>query len=298
MRARQGLTRSIYSGEVNATTPPPVAIIIPCFNSGRFLLEALDSALAQTIDVEVVVCDDGSEDTETLRALDQIRARRDAPVEVVSLDRNRGVSAARNKAIACASAPYLLFLDADDRLDPRFAEEAVEVLNTNPGVLIVSSPLQCFGADDRIVRYGGAPRGVADLLFENLIPVASVIHRREWERVGGFDETITWAEDYDMWVRVLADGGVCIELEEPRYLYRQHSSQATSSMTQEDIDEMQLALVQRHPEVWADHVVDVMERYFQNQRQLRHYRRRYGRLEASKARLVDVGRGFRAKLRG
>lgn len=283
---------------MNVTTPPPVAIIIPCFNSGRFLLEALDSALGQSIHVEVVVCDDGSEDTETLRVLDQIRAQRDAPVEVVSLDRNRGISAARNHAIASTQAAHLLFLDADDRMDPHYAREAVDVLMARPDVRIVSSPLQCFGADDRLLRYGGAPNGVKDLLFENRIPASSVIRREDWERVGGFDESVRWAEDYDMWVRVLSDGGTAVELEQPRYFYRQHADQLTSSMSSEQIDARQLAMVERHPEVWAAHVVDVMERYFQTQRQLRHYRRRYGRLEAAKARIVDVGRGLRAKRRG
>ena len=281
---------------MNSNLAGSVAVIIPCYEAGDLLKEALASALAQTIDVEVIICDDGSTGAETRIVLDKVAAAGDPRVTILRLDRNRGVSAARNHAVASTQNEYILFLDADDKMDPRYAQEAVAILADQPEVLIVSSPLQCFGVCDRLIRYGGAPRGVVDVLFENKIPGSSVIRREDWSRVGGFDESVRWAEDYDLWVRILAGGGTAIELPKPRYFYRQHASQVTRTMDQADIDARQLELVTRNVEVWADHAVDIMARHLQIQRQLRHYRSRYGRLEDAKARSVDLVRRLGAKL--
>src|SRR5688572_29332233 len=100
-----------------------VSIVIPCFNYGRYLTEAIESALKQTYSpLEVIIVDDGStDDTESV-------ARGYEP-EVVYLSRpNGGISNARNFGAAVAKGEYLVYLDADDKLDAEFVAKCVEVI--------------------------------------------------------------------------------------------------------------------------------------------------------------------------
>src|SRR5688572_5962105 len=96
---------------------PTVTVVIPCFNHGRFVAEAAASALRQRdADIRVVIVDDGSNDGSTPAACDACAGER---VRVVHQE-NRGLPAARNRGAAGAASEYLVFLDADDWLEPEF----------------------------------------------------------------------------------------------------------------------------------------------------------------------------------
>src|SRR3954469_25977661 len=98
-------------------TLPGATIVIPCYNHGRFVSKAVQSALAQEgADIRVVVVDDGSTDGDTPKACDGCRAER---VEVIHQP-NRGLPAARNAGAAGSRSEFLVFLDADDWIEPGF----------------------------------------------------------------------------------------------------------------------------------------------------------------------------------
>ena len=125
------------------TAPPPrVSVVIPCFNLGALVHEAIDSVLAQTFqDVEIVVVDDGSTDDATRRTLADL----DRPKTRVVRSENRGLSAARNLGIRESGGGYICSLDADDRLAPECLERGVQLLDAEPGVAFVSHWLETFG---------------------------------------------------------------------------------------------------------------------------------------------------------
>ena len=101
---------------------PKVSIIIPVFNRSRYLEKCLDSVLNQTLsDIEVICVDDGSTD-DSLSKL-QNYALKDKRVKVISLEKNRGVSVARNIGIENATGEFLAFVDSDDFLDKQFYEK-------------------------------------------------------------------------------------------------------------------------------------------------------------------------------
>src|SRR5262245_28434263 len=109
---------------------PRVSVIMPVFNAGRWLPQALASVEAQTFrDFELVIVDDGSTEDRTRRLLD-VAARR--PGITVHRTDNRGPSHARNLAIERARGPYILPLDADDYLAPTFLARTVPVLDAHP----------------------------------------------------------------------------------------------------------------------------------------------------------------------
>src|SRR5689334_7345810 len=123
-------------------SPPRVSVIIPCYNLGQYLDEAVNSVRAQSFnDWEIVIVNDGSTDPATNRLLADYRR----PKTRVLTTENRGLSAARNLAIAHATGAYICALDADDVLEPRYLERAVAHLEADPTLGFVSSWLETFG---------------------------------------------------------------------------------------------------------------------------------------------------------
>ncbi len=179
---------------------PLVSIIIPNRDYGRYLREAVDSALGQTHHpVEVVVVDDGSAD----ESRSVIRSY-GGKIQAV-LQTNMGAPSARNAGIAKAAGEFLVFLDADDALLPDAVEGLLQGFRDFPDSGIV------FG-DPLTGRLGG-PAGAAppgsghvfsrdEFLFRNfiLMPTA-MVRRRLIEKVGGFNASFLQADDYDLWIR-------------------------------------------------------------------------------------------------
>jgi len=125
------------------TSAPLVSVIIPCYNAGRFVRDALDSALAQTYAaVEIVLVNDGStEDLETTLAPYRNHAR----VKIIA-QTNQGLPAARNRGIRESGGEYLKFLDADDWLAPNALAKQVAAFETQPAPGLVYCDLQRVNA--------------------------------------------------------------------------------------------------------------------------------------------------------
>lgn len=170
-----------------------VSVVIPCYNQGRYLGEAIESALAQTeAPIEVIVVDDGSTD-------DTARVAGKYPVKLIR-QKNRGVSAARNAGIAVATGQSIVCLDADDRLRPEF------IAKLNGLDDIVSCDVMTFGAKQ--VKWApplSTPK-LADFLRSNHAAGCSLFNRDFWEKVGGYDEEGAGLEDWDFWTRCVHAG--------------------------------------------------------------------------------------------
>jgi glycosyltransferase involved in cell wall biosynthesis len=136
------------TGATRGDPPSPrVSVIIPCFNLGAFLADAVDSVLAQTFqDLEILIVDDGSTDPETQRLLDGYTR----PRTRVFRTPNSGLAAARNFLIGQARGEYLCALDADDKLHPRYLEATVAALDADASLTFVSTHLRMFGDEDRV----------------------------------------------------------------------------------------------------------------------------------------------------
>lgn len=274
---------------------PRVGIVIPIFNTDAgFLRTAVESAVAQTIPVEVVLVDDASTSAETVAALVELESRTD--LRVIRHRENQGPGSAMNTGLASMSAPYVLAVGSDDRVEPTYAELAADVLDARPEVAIVTTDIQCFGASDAVDSASGAPNGLVDMLFYNVIPGISVCRRSDWEAVGGYRD-LRWFEDYDFWLRILDRGGICVALDAVQYHYRIHAAQATATTTWEQKLAQQLEIVRRNPQVWAAHIDVVMERLWQQQMELNYYKKRYGRINEIKKTAIDRVLRARARLR-
>lgn len=271
-----------------------VGIVIPTHNSGDLLRESVDSVLAQSEAVDLVVVDDSSTDAASQSVLRELRS---AGLHVVRHAVNTGPGGAMNTGIALLENPYVAAVGADDVAHPLYAQEAADALDADASVSIVTTPLQKFGASSELYVPEGAPRGVSDLLFYNTIPGISMFRRREWERVGGY-RSLTWGEDYDFWLRLLHEaGGTCLVLPESRYRYRIHEAQTSIRLASGDKIGQQVEMVLQNPGPWQDHLDVVMERLWRNQAELDYYRSRYGKINYVKNVVLSRARGARELLR-
>lgn len=195
-----------------------IAVIIPCFNLGRTVIEAVDSACAQTRPpAEIIVVDDGSTDLHT----QQVMASLHRPGLRIVMAPHGGAGRARNHGAAISTAPYLLFLDADDALEPAYLEIAGAILDTSPELDFVSTAMRAFG--EAAYLWTPPPPELSAALTRGTIPITALCRRRVWQTVGGFDETLPASMDLDFWISALEAGFHGCVVPEPLLLRRVRS---------------------------------------------------------------------------
>lgn len=201
----------------------PVSIIIPCFNYGTFLAEAIDSALAQTYpQTEVLVMDDGSHDhtPEVAKTYgDRIRYVRTP---------NRGHGATLNDALTRIQGRYFVCLDADNTLLPEYVAKTVAVLDAADGQTgFVYTQRAFFG---QVTGVSSAPPyDLKRLKARNFIDTCTLI-RTELGRRCRYDEHLIQA-DYDFYLTVAEHGYGGVLLDEVLYRYRVHPSSMSRAIT-------------------------------------------------------------------
>jgi hypothetical protein len=186
-----------------AATSPRISIVIPCFNDGAFLGDAIASVeRTVTIPYELTIVDDGSDERQTQEIVRELER---AGYRVLTLE-HRGLAHARNRGIAQAQCDVVLPLDADNRLRTGFVEAALDVLARNSDVVAVYGDRYEFGQ-----RSGRVEVGVPDLdrlLCGNYIDACAVIRRDAWRACGGYDEAmpVQGHEDWELWLSMLERG--------------------------------------------------------------------------------------------
>jgi len=206
-----------------------VSIIIPCYNQGAYIQEAIDSVIAQTYkDWEIIIINDGSDDAKTIEELTRLK---EEGLHIIDIS-NSGVSVARNKGIAVANGEFILPLDADDKIAPEYLEKAVKVLLEKPHVKLVYCDCAYFG-----ILSGISPVpafSLEGMLFENLIFNAAVIRTADFIKSGGYDETFLagW-EDWEFWLRFIKNEAEVYKLPFIYFYYRIKEDSRNSSIKNE-----------------------------------------------------------------
>lgn len=202
-----------------------VTVVIPCFEQGEFVGEAVRSALEQEGGPpRVVVVDDGSTDPGTGPALDALPAA----VEVVRQP-NAGSAAARNAGAARSDTPLLLALDADDRLTPRALATLRRGLESNLDAGYAYGVMRMFGAMSGDVRF---PRyDPYRLMYRPIVggPGTTLYRRYVFDQVGGFDPEVPGYEDWDLQLGVLERGYPAVFVDEVTLEYRKHERSALTA---------------------------------------------------------------------
>ncbi|SRR5579883_821199 len=240
---------------------PIVSVIMPCYNQGQYLDEAIDSVRSQTYqNVEVIVINDGSTDALTI----DILCNYQQPGVSIIHTANRGPAAARNTGIEQARGVYILPLDADDRIAPTYLEQAVKCLDADPGVGIVYCEAEFFG--EKTGRFELPAFNFPGILLGNMIFNSSVYRKVDWEKVGGYKDHFHGWEDYDFWLSLLELGRDVVKLPDVLYFYRQVASSRSNSMTRQNWIEDYTRLFQNHSDLYGpnmrvvfEHIVDLRD---------------------------------------
>ncbi len=244
------------SGE-SSHAAPLVSVIIPCFNLGRYLDEAVDSVLAQSFQqFEILIVDDGSTDDDTRRLLDDYRKPR---TRVMRCD-NRGLSAARNIGISLSRGCYVCALDADDLLAPTWLERGVALLEADGSIDFVSHWLSAFGEE----HWAWQPvrNDLAMLLDLNTLNSAAIIRRSLFDAVGTFDESMRdGCEDWEFWIRVAEKGRHGVIIPDVLYQYRRRSGSMSDAMNRSDSHiQLYRELIEKHADSYRRHLQDLVLR--------------------------------------
>lgn len=195
-----------------------VTVIIPCYNDGEFIMNAINSILQQTLNADrIIVIDDGSEiaTTDILKDISLLGVE-------VFFQENMGVCKTRNRAIEMSNTEYILSLDADDYFEPTFIEKAVEILNESSHIGVVG----CFYkriegnmVQESIIKPQGGK--VENFLIKNNGLGCSMFRRKCWEEVSGYDELMVRGyEDWDFWISILKNKWEMYIIDEPLFNYR------------------------------------------------------------------------------
>ena len=219
---------------------PEVSVIIPTYNSARYLVEAVDSVLAQSYkDFEILVIDDGSTD-ETTAVMSKY-----GPTVRYIRQKNGGVSAARNKGIEESTGRYVAFLDADDTWLPNKLERQISELKAHSDHRFCYSDFIPVTSDLKplvVERIDPQGKALDDLLLRGNVvgSICTVLCERSlFDLVGGFDPSLSQCADWDMWVR-LAGITDFLYLKDRLVTYRKHETNMSGNARLLELDSVRV----------------------------------------------------------
>jgi hypothetical protein len=221
-----------------ADARPEVSVVVSLYNYAGVVTETLDSiAASEDVRFELIVVEDHA--TDDSRAVVQcfIDDHPSVPMALVAKDANEGLAAARNTGFEQARAPLVMVMDADNTIYPTCLRRLADALHDNEQVDAAYSILEDFG-DQRNVRSALA-WDIDRLCRANYIDAQSMLRKSAWQRLGGYradDELVFGWEDWDLWLRLAAEGGSAMLVTQilGRYRVQRGSMVALTNLATDD----------------------------------------------------------------
>jgi len=237
---------------------PKISVIIPCFNHGNFIHEAIESVLSQTFqDFEIIVVNDGSTDKVTNQILNNL----DTPKIKVIHTANQGLAAARNNGIGQAAGEYILPLDADDKIAPTYLEEAVKILGKNENVGIVYCKAMLFGEESG--EWMLPDYSFSTMLLGNIIFCSGFFRREDWKTIGGYRSNMIYGwEDYDFWLSVIELKREVYKIPKNLFYYRKSSDSMLNGVKNERFFHSYKQLVKNHKDLYTENADLIFEHIY------------------------------------
>lgn len=209
------------ASDPNLTNPIKLSVVIPCYNHGEFILQAIASVEScQEKVYEILIINDGSTDPLTQKVL---QALSDRGYQVIHQE-NQGLAIARNHGISLAKGRYILPLDSDNKIRPNYITKAIEILDNQPEVGVVYGNFEFFGGVTGIKE---VPEfDINRIVRGNYIDACAVFRKTVWQDAGGYDDKIPEQlgyEDWDFWLSVAEKGWHFYHIDEVLFDYRLRS---------------------------------------------------------------------------
>jgi hypothetical protein len=234
---------------------PKISVIIPCYNLGLFLDEAVESVLLQSFqDFEIIIVNDGSTDEATNRMLRDY----DRPRTKILRTENQGLPSARNNGIRASQGEYVCCLDADDKYYPDFLAKTVGVLDRDSSgeIGFVTTWATVFGEENFV--WMTADYNPSRLALANVVHVASLFRKKCWEEAGGYAPNLRAGyEDWNFWLSIVARGYAWSCVKEPLFYYRKRKqSMVASSDLQRD--RLFSTIIENNEQFYQQHLKEIL----------------------------------------
>jgi glycosyltransferase involved in cell wall biosynthesis len=213
------------------------------YNGARFVRQAVDSILAQTMaDFEFIILDDASADG----TLEILRSYRDPRILILRNNRNVGLAASLNRGISEACGVYVARQDADDHSHPDRLLQQARYLDQNPGVGVVGTATRWIDDEQNLLQIW--PLGMDNPeLQQHLMRTCWLIHgstmyrRRSVKELGGYDTAMRTGQDYDLWLR-MSETWDLVSLPDVLYVFRRHTNAVSESCREEQMRNVEIGL--------------------------------------------------------
>jgi hypothetical protein len=227
------------------------SVVIPYYNMGAYVREAVESVLDSTCPPEeVIIVNDGSTEPESLEVLSVLKARHSC-IRVLHQD-NQGLGKSRIIGAKEARSDFLFFLDADDAVEPEFFRRALDILRRFNNVAMVTAWERYFGDVEKVW-----PKWDFDIprqLCQNMTAPLCLVRKQAWlgnvRHLPDFDDNY---EDYHAWLSIIEEGGTCVCLNEPLVRHRIRSGSRWDQRTRQQLIRLQERIVRCHPGLYERH---------------------------------------------
>ena len=209
---------------------PVLSVIIPCYNHGRYIQEAIDSIPADKEDkYEIIIVDDGSTDSLTIRKMHELKK---SGYTVISQQNSGMPACTRNTGISAATGKYILPLDADNKISPEYIYKALPHLESGEYDIVYAKPV-FFGSVSPERQYITRPFNIVDLLMVNYIDACAVYRKEVWEQLNGYDIHLPYPgnEDWEFWIHAFTKGFRFKFIDEELFYYRIENNSMVTATT-------------------------------------------------------------------
>lgn len=240
-----------------------VSIIIPCFNQGKFIKDAIESCIKQTYkNIELIIINDASNDSseEIIKQYEKEYQN----IKYIKNKENKGVVFSRNIGITNGGGDFILPLDADDTIEPTYIEKAVDILENNNQIGIVYCKAKYFGT--KTGEWILPEFSETNIYHNNMIFVSALFRKADFIKAGMYKQNMEDSyEDWDLWLTFIEMGLKAYRINEFLFNYRQHNLPCRTKQANEKSYEK---LIKNHPKFYIDNDFFVYKKKYKKYKKL------------------------------
>ena len=226
---------------------PQISVIIPCYNQEKYITEAIEAVLTQSFDdYEIIIVNDGSVDN-SLKIIKEYASKYPNKIRYID-QKNQGVIASRNNAIAKAKGEYIFPLDGDDKIASNCLEKLHNAMINYKGDVIYCD-VEYFG--NKTGRMENLAPTKFNMCLCNRVCVSALYRKKDWQRYGGYDEIMKQGlEDWEFWLNFVEDNKSFYKVDEPLLFYRILDSSRNSSISKSLEKELYKKVRKKHKKLF------------------------------------------------
>lgn len=226
-----------------------ICVVIPCYNQGKYIKETIDSLKKQIYeDFHCIIVNDGSTDNSEKVILENIKD--DKRFEYYK-NENHGQSYTRNFAIGKTNSKYILCLDSDDKISTAYIECAVRYLNKHPEASLFYGNALMFYDDGRMSFWKLPKFSYSSIFKMNTIYCSSVYRRKDYIKIGGYDETMKAYEDWEFLIRLLHNNDNVYRTDDIVFYYRRHDD-STDANAKKDVVKYKEYIIRKNKKIYDE----------------------------------------------